>query len=114
MKYIAFKKAGSIGSLHKDYIVEFADTSLFPKDFHKNLGGYEILPEEKFNELLSKNQDLHNQHLETLRNIEISKQQAIQAEEEVKRIENSVLEREFEEFKRWKKSLKNKLKKEAK
>jgi hypothetical protein len=65
MKNIAFKRAKTTpnvkDSLHPEYIVEFADTTLFPPDFHKPEDGYEILPEDQFQQELAKNHEKHEQ-----------------------------------------------------
>ncbi len=58
MKYIAFKRAKSSlntkGALPDEYIVEFADTSLFTEGFHSPKE-YEILDEAMFKAELAKN-----------------------------------------------------------
>ena len=65
MVNIAFKRAKVSPSLngvvHPEFITEFADTSLFPADFHKPKDGYEILSKDDFDAEFSKNEHLRVQ-----------------------------------------------------
>ena len=110
MKNIAFKRAKNApavkDSLHPEYIVEHADTTLFEADFHKTEDGYEILPEDQFQTELVKNPKLHEEY------------QAQKAKEEALRInaenaaafkheqEDRKAQKEFDEFLAWKASKK--------
>jgi len=89
-------------SLPLRFITEFADTSLFPEGTHTEEDGWEILPEDEFLLELAKN----TQHLEDFRKekerLLILVNNARVDEEHVERKTARELEREFEEFKRWK------------
>lgn len=107
MKNIAFKRAKSSpsvkDSLHPDFITEYADTSLFEEGFHRVEDGYEILDEARFQEELSKNDELHRQFTEKRLKDE---QDLIKAKEalEIQELAQEKKDlREYEEFLRWKK-----------
>ena len=106
MKNIAFKRAKYCpavkDSLHAEFIVEFADISLFPEGFHKLEDGYEILPEDQFLDEYQKNDERHQEKLEAKRVEEIKVQAAQAVASQAKVLEDKQFEREFEEFKRWK------------
>lgn len=106
MKNIAFKRAKhspqTKDSLHPEFITEFADTTLFPEGFHKAEDGYEILSEDAFQKELAKNSGLHQQFLVKKRQLELSRQAALNAEAKKLAVEDKKMDREYEEFKRWK------------
>lgn len=98
MKIIAFKRS-NIPSLHKDFITEWIDASLLP-----SLDGYESLVESEFLKELEKNPSRHLEHQENLMKLDDQKaelQKMIQAE---KTKEQRELEREFNQFRAWKKN----------
>ena len=108
MKLMAFKRAkhspNTKDSLHPEFIVEYADTSLFPEGFHKPEDGFELLGEDLFQLELEKNDGYHADFLEKKRKKE---EQAINVQEQViaqQEAEDRKLKKEFEEFRRWKQS----------
>jgi len=107
MKNIAFKRAKSVeivkDSLHPDFIVEYADTSLFEEGFHRIEDGYEILSEDMFEIELSKNDELHDLFIEKKNQLEQEKNriQAMLDNQELTQERKD--KREYEEFLKWKK-----------
>lgn len=106
MKIIAFKRAKNSplvkNSLHPEFIIEFADTSLFEPNFHKESDGYEFLDEDKFNEEYAQNEDRHAQFLEDKKQRDLLKEKndkQIQAIESAKKREE---ERLYKQFLKWK------------
>lgn len=99
MKIIAFKRAGvDHGSLHPQYITEYVDASLLP-----STEGYETMIEEHFELELAKNEERHEAHLKYLKEQEDLR---IKAQDDAilgSQAQARELEREFEQFKRWKK-----------
>lgn len=106
MKNIAFKRAKHCPavkeSLDPEFIVEHADTSLFPEGFHRLEDGYEILPEDQFLDEFHKNDEKHEEFLAKKRVEELKVQAAQAVAVQAKLLEDKQFEREFEEFKRWK------------
>ncbi len=107
MKLIAFKRAkhspNTKDSLHPEFIVEYADTALFPKDFHKPEDGFELLGEDLFVLELEKNEAYHAEFLEKKRQLEldtIKVREQMAAQEEA---EERKARKEYEEFQKWKK-----------
>lgn len=108
MKLIAFKRAKHVpamkDSLHPEFIVEFADTALFPKDFHKPEDGFELLGEDLFLKEYEKNDSYHAEFLDKKRQDELLKIKIEEQMEEQRLTEDRKLKKEFEEFRRWKQS----------
>ena len=108
MKYIAFRRAKHCPAvshnLHPEFIVEYADTSLFPPGFHRLEDGWESLLEKDFENELLQNDKLHSQFLITKRQREIAymRAKAIAVQQENK--EQLKMQKEFEEFRAWKAS----------
>lgn len=112
MKNIAFKRAKSSksveGSLHPDFITEYADTTLFPEGFHKPEDGFEILSEDMFQIELGKNENLHKEFTEKRLRDE---QARFKAQESVQKAEKAAEReemREYQEFLKWKQMKKGK------
>ena len=108
MKNYAFKRAKHCpavkDSLHPEYIVEYADISLFEPGFHKHEDGYEIMPEDSFQDQLAKNQSLHQEFLEKKAKSELELQ-AIAAQKSALDAQRERKDRqEYEEFLKWKKN----------
>jgi len=107
MKNIAFKRAKTAentkNSLHPDYIVEYADTTLFPEGFHKPEEGYEILSEEMFQEELSKNEQLHLDFLDKKEKDDADRIKTMAAMASQEEAQERKDKREYEEFLKWKK-----------
>lgn len=102
MKIIAFKRAGKdFPALHPEFITEYVDAALIP-----STEGYETMVEEHFNLELAKNADRHEAHLKHLKSLEEAERQAQSASEVLQAAEEKQLNREFEQFKRWKASKK--------
>jgi hypothetical protein len=87
-----------------NFIVEFANTTLFPEGFHSSREGWEILPEDEFLLELAKNPQL----LQDFQDAKTRMAQALMSSQQLidKKNEKAEkdLQREFEEFKRWKES----------
>jgi len=108
MKNIAFKKAKNSpivkDLLPSEFITEYADTSLFEEGYHLTQEGYEILPEDQFNKLLAKNERLLAQFNLDKQEREATIVAAKIAEQMVLDQQEEILNKEFEDYKRWKKS----------
>jgi len=108
MRNFAFKRAKSnpavLKSLPPEFIVEFADTTLFPEGFHRVEDGFEILPEDEFEKEYAKNKPLHEAFL--AKKIEQQKLafQAEAAAQEKALADEKVAKREFELFQKWRES----------
>ena len=107
MKTYALKRAKVVlamkDSLHPEFIVEFADTALFPPGFHKPEDGFEFMPEDLFVEELAKNESLHAEFLAHKAKLD----QELLAVQAQKAALDAVRERkekqEYEDFLKWKK-----------
>lgn len=112
MKLIAFKRAkhspNTKDSLHPEFIVEYADTALFPKDFHKPEDGFELLGEDLFTLELEKNEAYHAEFLEKRREKELYDIKVREQIEVKQEAEDRKISKEFEEFRRWKQAKGNK------
>lgn len=106
MKRFAFKRAKSShmskDSLHPEFIVEFADISLFPEGFHKAEDGYEFLDEDDFNLEYAKNQDRHDEFLAKKKEEEALKIKEKEALEIQRLAKEKQEQRELEQFRKWK------------
>lgn len=102
MRIIYFKRAGNENNhLHPEFIVEYISSEFLTKEQMDEWEG-ESMIEEHFQLELAKNEDRHQSRLKELE--EISKQQAkvMEAEALQQKQQERQLNREFEEFKRWK------------
>ena len=97
MKIIAFKRAKDHPFLHPEFITEYVDASLI-----ESTEGYETMIEEHFELELAKNSERHEAHLKHLRETELAAEKVNQSSELVAKAQEKELEREFEQFKRWK------------
>lgn len=107
MKNIAFKRAKHFDNmkdtLHPEFVVESADTSLFPEGFHKLSDGYEIVDEAQFAEIQSKNDELQQAFLRDKSRFaaeQLKIQEALARQAEVQERKDK---KEYEEFLKWKK-----------
>lgn len=108
MKNIAFKRAKKApmvkDSLHPEFIVEYADTTLFEEGFHKPEDGFEILSEDVFVLDLAKNEERHAEFQEELKKRQETELKIKTAEETARLADERKAKREYEEFLNWKKS----------
>jgi hypothetical protein len=99
MKNIAFKRAKEFNSLHPEYITEYIDVVYLSE---ADLVNYEVLPEDKFNEALSRQDALHE---EFLRDNAVKQAQQAQIDSNNKRIKAKADrkdEKEYETYLNWK------------
>ena len=97
MKNIAFRRAKNtpiIEQLHDNFIVEFADTSLFPYGFHKKEDGWEFMDKEKFEKELAKNQKLNESFFKAKEKEDLEKALAKE--------KSAPIDEELKEFRAWK------------
>lgn len=106
MKRIAFKRAKSASnvrdSLHPEFIVEFADISLFPEGFHKPENGFEFLDESDFMIEYAKNDALQAEFEEQKRQRNALQEKEFEALSIHEQAEKRKEQREFQEFLKWK------------
>jgi actin-related protein len=98
MKIIAFKRAKDHPSLHPDFIVEYIDADLLP-----SLDGYESMTEDNFSQELAQNDSRMAQKLADIEKQRKTDEQMKIDEKSAEIVQERENEREFEEFKRWKK-----------
>lgn len=108
MDNVAFKRAKVCpavrDSLHPDFIVEYANTSLFQDGFHKPEDGYEILPEDQFVEEFAKNEQLMQEYQKT-KELDVAQRARTKALEDQRLArEESLAQKEFQEFLDWKRA----------
>lgn len=106
MKTIAFKRAKHFpqmaGVLHPEFITESANTALFPVGYHKIKDGYEILSEAQFQEEIAKNDERQAEFVKQQQELEQSRIKVQEILDRAKDVEDKKLQKEFEEFRRWK------------
>jgi hypothetical protein len=107
MNNIAFKRAktspNTKDSLHPEFIVEHADTSLFPDGFHKPEDGYEILSKDMFDVEFAKNDELHEEFLAKKKQEHADRLAAGASVINQEAAQERKDKREYEEFLKWKK-----------
>ena len=88
--------------LHPDFIIEFENTTKFPKHYHKVEQGWEILPEDQFNKEYFKNNAIQKAFLAD-RKKQVEAEKAEIAKLSLKqRVLQQADQREYEQFLKWK------------
>jgi hypothetical protein len=106
MKAIKRAKSSSItkNNLHADFIVEYADTSLFPEGFHKPEDGWEIVEDEVFEVELALNPSRLDQFKEEKRQLEEQRMASQAYLDSIEEAETRKQQEEYQEFLAWKKA----------
>jgi len=111
-KYIAFKRAKNTllyqeikNQMPGEYIIEYHDTSKFPKGYFKTSNGWEIENSEYFEKEYNKNQDIINNFKQQLHDLTVEQKATLKQKAQEEYIADKEEYKIWLEFKEWKKKM---------